>query len=217
MPVSRIPSKYLRGVANAGLRDVCVVERNDGNGWGVLHSETPCNIQHIDYRPQPADPADASAENGENVSLHFKRNLPVRTGDRAYVLSSPTRKWVFGGGNMNETMATFQLVRAMRPTAATPWTKIVVYRISNPEDDPIALPDQIVQFVLSTRVPAQVGVSTYKGGIMFGPEGLPPLDIEIGDTFIYNEMRGYVTWVTPNPSERREATFYLDLPTPWPQ
>ena len=50
---------------------------------------------------------------------------------------------------------------------------------------------------------------------MFGPEGYPPLDVEIGDTFRYNGMQGYVTWVTPDPSERREATFELQIPTAW--
>lgn len=217
MVASVLPSQFMRGIANAGLRELCSVERNDGSGWYDLHEETPCNIQHIDYRPQPADPADASTETGETVAIHLKKDLVVRIGDRVHLVIDPIRKWVIGGGNQPENLSTFHIFRALRPTAATPWTNVVIYRFDPITQEYDELSSQIAQITLSTRVPVNVGESTYKGGVMFGPDSEPPLDIQIGDRFRYNGMTGYVTWVTPDPSERREATFYIDLPTPWRQ
>lgn len=216
-PASVLPSLFMRGLAVAGLRELCAIERNSGDGWAALHASERCNIQHIDYRPQPADVADASTETGETVAIHLKKNLAVRIGDRVSFVVDPLRKWVIGGGNQAENLATFNIFRALRPTAATPWTKITVYRFNPATGDHVAQAVQIAQITLSTRVPVSVGDSTYKGGVMFGPESQPPLNVQIGDTFRYNGMTGYITWVTPDPNERREATFYIDLPTPWKQ
>lgn len=208
------PSRLMRGIANAGLHETCAVERNNGLGWSILHPTTPCNIQHIDYRPQPGDPQDASTETGETVAVHLVKELIIRIGDRVYTTSQPLRKWIIGGGNLSETMASFLILRALRPTAATPYTRIEIRRWNTTLEEWTVVPVQVAQVTLSSRVPAFVGQFLQRGGVLFGPEGYPPLDIKIGDEFRYNDMTAYVTWVTPDPNERREAVFYINVPNP---
>lgn len=209
------PSRFVRGVAVAGLHDICTVERNNGTGWNVLHAATPCNVQHIDYRPTPYDPQDASTETGETVGIHLVRELIVRIGDRVYTTTQPLRRWIVGGGNLSETLASFLILRALRPTAATPYTRIEILRWNQNTETTQKLPVQVAQLTLSSRVPEPVGQVLHRGGVLFGPEGYPPLDIKIGDTFQWNGITAHVTWVTPDPNERREAVFHMDVPNPF--
>ena len=209
-------SRLMRGVANAGMHELCTIERNNGTGWSVLHASTPCNVQHIDYRPTPYDPQDASTETGETVAIHLIRELVIRIGDRVNTTTQPLRKWIIGGGNLSESLASFLVLRALRPTAATPYTRIEIIRWNQNTETNIKLPVQVAQVTLSTRVPVPVGQVSQRGGVIFGPEGYPPLDIQIGDQFQYAAgMTAYVTWVTPDPSERREAVFYINVPNPF--
>lgn len=203
------PARYMRGLATGSFRDLCEIRRNDGYGWKVVGS-VRCNIHHRITPAIPADPTDASAANAEFVEIHHAESIPSRIGDR--VLARGNR-WTIGGGNFDETYSSYRRAMAARPIAATPRTWLVLRRWNSALEQFEPLPPQLVQVAWSKNQPDRLGgVAVRQFGWIFAPEeATADLDVQQGDTFYYGGREGLVTWVPPDPTERREAIFQMNI------
>jgi hypothetical protein len=198
----------MRGLANASMRDQCDIYRNDGYGW-KLAGQSPCTIHHRITPPSPGDPADANAANAEYVEVHLPLRLPVRMGDRVHARGT---RWTVGGGAMFESYGTFNRAVAARPISATPrvWLTLRRYNHTSQKEDLQA--PQLVHVAWSKTQPDRVGgIALRQYGWIFAPEDMPDLNVQQGDTFYLGGLNGVVQWVPPDPTERREAIFQVNV------
>ncbi len=207
--INPFPSRFMRGLANASMRDMADILRNDGYGWALV-GRSKCAIHHRITPPVPGDPSDASAANAEFVEIHLPAKLPIRVGDRVVARGN---RWTVGGGDFSETYGTMSRAIASRPIAATPRVWLTIRRINHSLGYEELLPPQLVQVAWFKTQPDRIGAGALRQfGWIFAPEESPlDLDIQQGDTFFYGNTVMTVQWVPPDPTERREATFQANV------
>ena len=203
------PSRYMRSIANASFRDHCDLYRNDGYGW-FLAGSTRCTVHHQIRAPSPGDPADASAAESDQVEIAIPIHFPMRIGDHVHAHG---KRWTVGDGNFAETYASYLRLSCSRPTAATPRIWITLRRFNPDTQEWDSLSPQLVHVAWSKNQPDRLGGLTIRQfGWIFAPEDAETdLDVEQGDTFYYGGANATVQWVPPDPTERREATFFTNL------
>jgi hypothetical protein len=198
----------MRGLANGSMREAADIYRNEGYGW-MLVGQTKCTIHHRITPPVPGDPADANAANAEYVEIHLPVRIPVRIGDRVHARG---KRWTVGGGDMDESYGTFNRAVAARPVAATPRIWITLRRMNYGTGMDEIIPPQLVQVAWAKTQPDRIGGEALRQyGWIFAPEELGDLNIRQGDTFFYAGTTATVQWVPPDPTERREATFWMNV------
>lgn len=207
--INPIPTRLMRGTANATFRDLAEIWRNTGYGYeqvglvrGSLH--WPRN------QPIPADPTDATAAQVEIMEFHHSVDIPTRIGDK---IRSHGHEWVVGNGNFSDSHATFRKLMVARPIAATPRTYIQLRRWSTTLGDWEVLPPQQVQIAWSRNQPDRLGgVAVRQFGWIFAPEeAAVQLDVKQGDTFFYDGKNAVITWVPPDTAQRTEAIFSMNV------
>jgi hypothetical protein len=204
--LSPAPTRLMKAAANGAMRSACELWRNDGYGWKLI-SDMRCNVHHRTTPPIPGDPSDATAASVAFAEIHHATDIPSRNGDHIKVAN---QIWTVGGSNDSETFGTFIKVIAARPIAATPLTFINVRR-PNTSGSYDLLPPQLVHVAWAKSQPDRVGEDALRRfGAVFAPEGAADLDIRQGDSFAYGGMDAIVMWVPPDPTERREATFWVN-------
>ena len=205
--VNPFPFRFMKGAANGQLLQVGELWRNDGYGWKLI-GDVRCNVHHRTTPPIPGDPSDASAASVAFAEIHLSTAIPIRNGDHVTVAG---QQWTIGGSNDSEAYGTFIKAIAARPVAATPLQWINVRRPDG-NGDYALLPPQLVQVAWQKAQPDRLGDDSLRRfGFVFPPEGSEQnLDIQQGDSFEYGGYDAIVQWVPPDPTERREATFWIN-------
>lgn len=205
--VNAFPRRFMQGVATGQFPDQCKVYRNDGYGRRLI-GESRCAVHHRITPPDPADPADASAASIEFAEVHLDLRLPVMESDSIEVRG---KRWTIGGGNFSETFRTYNRAMVGRPVAATPQQWITIRRYDQGTDTWTALSPQLAHVAWQRSQPDRLGgVSIRQYGFIFAPEDRANLDIQQGDSFYYAGRDALVQWVSPDPTERREAIFWMN-------
>lgn len=207
--VMPMPTRLMRGMANATFQTKLELFRNDGYGW-ELFASTRCTVHHLLKPPATGDPFDSSAALSETVGIDMPRKIPARLGDRAFAAG---KRWTIGDGNFEESYASYLHVVAARPTAATPRLWITIRRFNHISGVWDMLDPQLVQLAWSRNQPDRLGgVAIRQYGWLFAPEeAVADLDIQQGDSFWYADLDHIVQWVPPDPTERREAIFWTNI------
>jgi hypothetical protein len=196
----------MRGIAHADMIDAGELWRNDGYGWEKL-LDTKSSIRFRLNQPAPDDPVDASAAQVEFIEVHLPWNSPVRIGDQYH---QDDLSWAIGLANKKDTYQTFVRCYATRPIAATALEWITPRRWNGTAW--VLLAPQLVQIAWNKNQPDRLGgVAVRQYGHILAPEGSPDLDIEQGDTFYFYGLNANVTWVIPDPGQRREALFSTNV------
>jgi hypothetical protein len=203
------PFQYMQGLAEGQFLDIAEVWTNrEGYGW-ELSGRVRANVHHRLTPPAPADPQDASAANLEFAEIHHSKDVPSKIGDRIKIRG---QTWTVGDGNFFETYRTYTRVYAARPVSATPRQWIELRRYNTTTDDWELLPPQLVHVAWSKNQPDRLGgVAVRQYGWIFSPDDLPPLDVKQGDSFYFSGSDAVVTWVPPEPTDRREAIFAVNI------
>jgi hypothetical protein len=207
--INPYPVLMMRGLASGDMHETGELWRNDGYGWELL-IETKTNKRLRLNQPASGDPADASAANAEFMEVHLPYDTPARIGD---YLKQDELRWLIGLTNKEDSFQTFTRCYATRPIAATPrsWVTFIRYDPSTGLYSPQS--PQLVQVAWSKNQPDRLGgVSVRQYGWIFAVEEDPiGLNIRQGDTFAYGGMAAVVTWVPPDPTQRREAIFSVNI------
>jgi hypothetical protein len=202
------PTRLMQGLASASFRDMADIYRNDGYGWKQI-GQVRCAIHHRITPSTPADPTDASAATVEFVEIHMDLSTPIRIGDRVHARGNV---WTVGGGNLSETYASFKRAMAARPISAVGAQFITLRRWRHDIQDWEILPPQLVQVAWSRNQPDRLGgVAVRQFGWIFSPTGNEQLDVQQGDSFFLGGVDAIVTWVPPDPTDRREAIFSTNI------
>lgn len=206
--VNAFPSRLMQANAAGQFHDFCKVYRNDGYGRRLI-GESRCSLHHRLTPPDPGDPADSSAASVEFAEIHFPIESPIMISD---AVETRGHLWTVGGGNFSESYATYKRAMVGRPIAATPQTWITIRRFNHGTQAWQEQPPQLAHVAWQKSQPDRLGgISVRQQGYIFAPDGYPNLDIQQGDSFFYSGRDAIVTWVTPDPSERREATFSMNI------
>lgn len=201
------PMRLMQANASGQFHSFCKVYRNDGYGRRLI-GESRCNVHHRLTPPVPGDPSDASAASVEFAEIHFPIDAPIIISD---TVEARGHLWTVGGGNFSEDYGTYKRAMVGRPIAGTPMTWITLRRYNNLSEEWEQRPPQLAHVAWQKSQPDRLGgISVRQQGYIFAPDGHPSLDIQQGDTFYYSNREALVTWVTPDPSERREATFEMN-------
>lgn len=185
--------------------------RSDGYGWGKL-TDTRASLRQRLNTPAPDDPVDASAAQAEFMEVHLPWDSPVRIGDQYREKAPGTKIWSIGLVNNEDSYKTYNRCYAARPVAATPVEIITIRRFNQASNTWALHAPQFVQIAWSKNQPDRLGgVAVRQYGHLFAPEGYTDLDIMQGDTFDLYGLNATVTWVVPDPGQRREALFSVNI------
>lgn len=208
MPIRYYPTKYMRGLAKADMPEIGEIWRNDGYGWGLL-TATRASLRQRLNTPAPDDPVDASAAQAEFMEVHLPWDSIIRIGDQ---YRQDMKIWSIGLVNNEDSYKTYNRCYAARPVAATPIEIITIRRFDQATSQWFMLAPQAMQIAWSKNQPDRLGgVAVRQYGHIFAPEGYDDLDIKQGDTFDLYGMSANVTWVVPDPGQRREAIFSVNI------
>jgi hypothetical protein len=201
----------MRGLAKADMREDAEIWRNDGYGWELL-TPTKCSLRMRLNQPAAGDPTDASAASSEFMEIHLPTDSPVRIGDHVRVPALGF-EWTVGLSNRDDSYQTFTRTYAARPIAATPRVWVTFVRFNHSTGNHEQQPPQLVQLAWSRNQPDRLGgVAVRQFGFLFSTEDAEDnLNIRQGDTFFYGGMSATVTWVPPDPTQRTEAIFSVNV------
>lgn len=204
-----MPFQYMQGLAESHFRDIAEIWTNrEGYGW-ELSGRVHVNVHHRLTPPAPADPQDASAANLEFCEIHHSKAFQTKIGDRIKVRG---QTWTVGDGNFFETYRTYTRVYAARPVSATPRVWVTLRRWNSTTEQWVALSPQLVHVAWSKNQPDRLGgVAVRQYGWIFSPDDFPALDVQQGDSFFYSGSDALITWVAPEPTDRREAIFAVNI------
>jgi len=206
--VNPFPFRMMQAFATGQFTDHAEIWGNDGYGWKLV-GLSRCQIHHRLTPAVPADPMDSTAANVEYVEGHFPLAIPIRIGMR---VKARGNQWTVGGGNFSESYRTFNRAMMARPIAASPLTWITLLRWNRTLEDWQELPPQLVHVAWSRNQPDRLGgISIRQFGWIFPPENGADLDIMQGDSFNLQGLNAVVQWVPPEPTDRREAIFQVNI------
>lgn len=211
MVARMLPSRLMEADAEASLTATCAIDRSGAGAWTTLIASAPCSVRHSEREPAPEDVSEATSASAETVTVRLGHASPVRIGDRVRHLATG-RTWTVGATNRTATYRSLTKARAARPTAATPRMSVVLRRYSQETRTWVARPAQEAHIVLSSSQPENAGgQGRVMQGWLFAPEDGLPLDVQVGDTFLYAGVSARIEWVPPDPVLRREAVFTVNV------